>query len=147
MGSDSIVNLDNLPPVKELVKQGIEVNNPGKSQRELALECQFAPDCVSMLSMVKNGQAKMALGRVGVFAKVLRLDPTVLLLSALRERIGADEEAWESVRTVFNSVHTQEEKPLVDAIRRVAAKTGKKIDTSEVSIQALEAFIEKNMTL
>lgn len=138
-------SFDNIPPVKDLVRQGIEVNNAGISQRELAVKCNFAEDGVSMMSMVKAGKAKMKLSRVGVFSEVLKIDPTLLLLSALKEKLGADKDAWDAVQKVFNSTVREDEQPYLQALRNVEEKTGQKVVFTEASIKHLEKFIESEM--
>lgn len=139
--------LDSLPTVKELIHKGVEINNPGKSQRELAIEMGLAADGVSMLSMVKSGKAKLKLGRVGKTARVLKLDPTVLLMAALKERVGDDDEAWSAVREVFNSIHSEHEAPIVQALREVEKQTGQKAIVTDDTINRLKDFIKNEMMI
>jgi len=58
-----------IPSVRELIELGVDRNNPGKSQSELAREIGFAANQTSMLSMIKKGTSRLKLGRVARTAK------------------------------------------------------------------------------
>lgn len=122
----------NIPSVPELVRIGIDVNNPGKSQAEIAREIGFTPNQVSMLTMIKQGRSRLAFNRVAKASKALKTDPVLLLAAVLKERTEDDPESWEFIRSVFFSTHSQEEDKLLTVLRDVEkAHKGKYVLTPE----------------
>lgn len=136
---------DDLPTVSELIEQGVERNNPGKSQAELAREIGFLKNQASMLSMIKKGTSRLKLGRVARTAKVLKLDPVVLLAASLREKTNDEPEAWALIKEVINGTHTEQEGLVLDVIRAIEHERGQKLYMTPEKIALLKKFAESQL--
>jgi hypothetical protein len=138
---------DDVPSVSELIEIGVNQNNPGKSQAELAREIGFLPTQTSMLSMLKNGTSRLKLGRVSKVAKVLKLNPIHLLAAALRERTSDDPDAWEFILSVINGTHDAEEAKYLDVLREAERESGIKLELTPEKAEMLKDFIRSQMFL
>lgn len=138
---------ENVPSVAELVTKGVELNNTSMNQRQKAIAIGYGEDKVSNLSMIKNGKSKLPLGKVPAFSKVLELDPVLLLASALKEKLSDDPEAWALVRSALNRTFTEREGKVLQALENVEKRTGKTVPINDVSLRALEKFIENELLL
>lgn len=136
-----------LPSVQALVKQGIEVNNAGTTQRELSLAAGFLKDQASMMSMVKNGSVKLKIGRVPKFARVLKLNPMILLASTLKERLEGDEGAWELVEDILNATHTKREELLLARFRAFETKLKMEVPLNDRTLNAFDKFLESQFLI
>lgn len=138
---------DDIPSVGQLIEIGVNQNNPGKSQAELARDIGFSPNQTSMLSMIKNGTSRLKLGRVPRVARVLKLNPVHLLAATLRERTEDDPEAWEFILSVINATHDAEEAKYLNVVRAVEAEKGRKLELTEEKAKMLEDFIRDQLFL
>lgn len=87
--------------------------SPNKLQRDIAAEAGFVNP--NFLSMLKNGDAKLALDRVPGLAKALDVDPVYLLLLALEQ--SGNKSTHEAFREILGTVVTRNEATWLDEIR------------------------------
>lgn len=64
--------------LQKLIESRIDDLSPRKNQREITLEAGY-PKMTSILSMLKTGEAKLALDRVSGLAKALEVDEVDML--------------------------------------------------------------------
>ena len=86
---------------------------PRKSQARIAEEAGFINP--NVISMLKNGAAKLPLDRVPGLARALECDPRLLFKLAL-EQAGADTTA-RAIEEIFGAVVTRNEVAWLDEIR------------------------------
>lgn len=82
------------------------------SQKEIALKAGFKT--VNIMSMMKNGDAKVPLDRIGELAKALEVDPKVLFRMALEQHLPVKDKSFASVMDV---VLSDNERAIIEAIR------------------------------
>jgi len=111
-----------------------------KSQAVIAREAGFEKP--NVLTMIKKGQTKVPLARVGALARALETDPLLLMKMCLSE-YHAD--TWSSIAPFFEEAFTSDEVQLVKALRNavggpyVAALTDK-------ARQRLDDFVAESRT-
>jgi hypothetical protein len=86
----------------------------GRSQREIASELGYQNH--NVISMIKQGQTKLPLDKVGLMAKALGVDPMYLLRLVMSEY---SPKAWETVEQILQTKTSPDgnEKALLDFIR------------------------------
>ena len=134
-----------IPSVRELIELGVDRNNPGKSQSELAREIGFAANQTSMLSMIKKGTSRLKLGRVARTAKALKLDPVILLASVLKERTEDEPEAWELIHKVINGTHDESEEKILQVFRAVEQERGERVVMTPEKEARLMEFVRTQL--
>jgi transcriptional regulator with XRE-family HTH domain len=113
--------------VAEYVKQQIALND--KSQREIAEQAGFEKP--NVLSMIKTGNTKLPIARVGPLAKALGVDPAYLLRLVLSEYLPDTYQAVESL--IGQSLVSKGELEIVKAMRKAAG------------VNALEGLSDKHL--
>ena len=136
---------ESIPSVGELIGTGVDQNNPGRSQSELAREIGFAKNQASMLSIIKNGSSRLKLGRVARAASVLKLNPVILLASVLKERTENEPEAWDLIRDVLNATHDANEEKILSAIREVEEELGHRVKMTPEKDARLKEFVRTQL--
>lgn len=101
-----------IPRVADYVNHMLAMS--GKTQKELADELGFATP--NMVSMIKNGRAKVPIQKTGQMAKALKVDPIYFLQLVLREY---QPETWEAIEDVFANqpVLTANEVEIIETLR------------------------------
>jgi transcriptional regulator with XRE-family HTH domain len=92
------------------------IEKSGKSRKAIADEAGLGKP--NMISMLKNGETKLPLARLGSFAKAVHTDPAQLLNLCLAEYYP---NIWSAIKDHLESSATADELRLVRAIR---ASTG-----------------------
>lgn len=92
------------------------IEKSGKTRREIANEAGLGKP--NMISMLKNGETKLPLAKLGSFAKAVHTDPAELLKMCLTEYYP---DVWSAIQDHLESAFTTDELHLVRALR---AKTG-----------------------
>ncbi len=88
------------------------IENSGKSRKEIANESGFGkPNTISML---KTGDTKLPLARLGSFAKSVRTDPVQLLKMCLREYYP---DVWDAITCYLDASLTSDELRVIKALR------------------------------
>lgn len=89
-----------------------------KTQRQIAEECGF--DNPNVISMFKQGQAKLPINRISSLAKALDVDSAYLLRLAMLEYLP---DTWEHIENIMKStVLTVHELELVRSFREVTGE-------------------------
>ncbi|MGZ8172952.1 MAG: hypothetical protein ACXWT0_03895 [Methylobacter sp.] len=117
-----------------------KINASDIKQSEMAEELGFAKP--NIITMFKQGKTRVPLEKVPGFAKVLKLDPKMLLRMAMLEYCP---ELYRAVDETFGSVVTRNEKMILDEIRRLSQNTDPAI-TSIADKKATEVFVKQLMT-
>ncbi len=102
--------MENTSQVALLVTEQIRI--VGKKQLEIAEEAGF--DNPNVITMIKQGRTKLPLGKVGLVAKALEIDPMYLLKLCIEEY---QPETWEAIRPFMDEVVTKDEMHIVKVIR------------------------------
>lgn len=102
--------MENTSEVALLVTEQIRI--VGKKQLEIAEEAGF--DNPNVITMIKQGRTKLPLGKVGLVAKALEIDPMYLLKLCIEEY---QPETWEAIRPFMDEVVTKDEMHIVKVIR------------------------------
>ncbi|WP_210526684.1 helix-turn-helix domain-containing protein [Rubellimicrobium arenae] len=92
---------------------------PTKTQADVAREAGFTNQ--NMVSMLKNGQTKLALDRVAALARALEVDPRRLYLLALDQEGHAT--TAREIEEIFNAIVTKNEAEWLEAIREASDHT------------------------
>lgn len=88
----------------------------GKTQRQIADECGYKRP--NIVSMIKNGEIDLPIGKVGAFARCLGLDAPNLMSMLLKEKYP---EIWEAFYAILgNRMVSTEEAELLDFLREEA---------------------------
>lgn len=98
--------------IADFLSKSIDAMAGHKSQKEIAEEIGY--ERPNMLSMIKNGDAKLPLEKVPVLAKAINVDAAFLFRLAL-EQYWPDQQ--EAVAAVFGEVTTANERALIRKIR------------------------------
>ncbi|MBG1231083.1 helix-turn-helix domain-containing protein [Aestuariivirga litoralis] len=97
-----------------LIAAAIKRLEPLYSQKELSKRIGFKHS--NMLSMIKLGEAPVPIARVPVIAKVLEIDPVLLMRTCIRETFPP----WDmAVYQVFGGILTDAEKSWVKIFEEV----------------------------
>ena len=102
--------MENTSQVALLVTEQIRI--VGKKQLEIAEEAGF--ENPNVITMIKQGRTKLPLGKVGLVAKALEIDPMYLLKLCIEEY---QPETWEAIRPFMDEVVTKDEMHIVKVIR------------------------------
>jgi hypothetical protein len=94
------------------------INESEKTQREIAEECGWIPNVVTM---VKSGQMKLPLDKVGPLAKAIGINPGILFWMVLKEYAPETLEAIET--DVTGLVVHPHELAVLAAYRKLAGGT------------------------
>jgi hypothetical protein len=105
----------NTPLTKFLEKRVLELR-PVKSQAEIASEAGFLHP--NMISLIKNGTARLPLDRVPALATALDVDPARLLQLALEQWAGSG--AARAFDSIFETVVTKNEIGWLNEIRHAS---------------------------
>jgi transcriptional regulator with XRE-family HTH domain len=92
---------------------------PTKSQKEIASQAGYTNP--NMITMLKQGNTKLALDRVAALARALEVDPRRLYLLAL-DQDGHATTARE-ISEIFNAIVTRNEAEWLEAIREASDHT------------------------
>lgn len=84
----------------------------GKLQTEIAREAGF--ERPNILTMIKKGQTKVPLARIGALARALDCDPLLLTKMCLSEYCP---ETWEAIAPVMDEAFTADEVRLIKTMR------------------------------
>lgn len=103
--------MENTSQVALLVTEQIRII--GKKQLEIAEEAGF--ENPNVITMIKQGRTKLPLGKVGLVAKALEIDPMYLLKLCIEEY---QPETWEAIRPFMDEVVTKDEMHIVKVIRK-----------------------------
>lgn len=103
--------MENTSQVALLVTEQIRI--VGKKQLEIAEEAGF--ENPNVITMIKQGRTKLPLGKVGLVAKALEIDPMYLLKLCIEEY---QPETWEAIRPFMDEVVTKDEMHIVKVIRK-----------------------------
>ncbi|WKZ86244.1 helix-turn-helix transcriptional regulator [Ralstonia pickettii] len=101
-----------IPKVADYVSHMLALS--GKTQKELADELGFSTP--NMVSMIKNGRAKVPIQKTGQMAKALNVDPIYFLQLVLREY---QPETWDAIEDVFANqpILTANEVEIIETLR------------------------------
>ena len=102
--------MTNTSQVALLVTEQIRI--VGKKQLEIAEEAGF--ENPNVITMIKQGKTKLPLGKVGLVAKALKIDPIYLLKICIEEY---QPETWEAIRPFMDEVVTKDELYMLKVIR------------------------------
>ncbi len=94
------------------------IEKSGKTRKEIANEAGLGKP--NMISMLKNGETKLPLAKLGSFAKAVNTDPARLLTLCLHEYYP---DVWEAIRSHLNAAVTSDELRIVRALRAAAGST------------------------
>lgn len=119
--------------LSKLVSKKIEDLKGIKTQKEIAEEVGFKS--VNMITMLKTGEAKLAIERAVSLAKALEADPRQMLIMAM-ERFYEPATVREIV-AVLSDVVTENELKLLLALREANGNTDPKF--SDEKIEAIKA--------
>lgn len=88
------------------------IDNSGKTRKEIANEAGLGKP--NMISMLKNGDTKLPLAKLGSFAKAVNTNPANLLKLCLREYYP---DVWEAIKNHLDAAVTSDELRMVRALR------------------------------
>ena len=94
------------------------IEKSGKTRKEIANEAGLGKP--NMISMLKNGETKLPLAKLGSFAKAVNTDPARLLKLCLREYYP---DVWEAIRSHLDAAVTSDELRIVRALRASTGST------------------------
>lgn len=89
-----------------------------RTQKDIAKIAGFVNP--NMITMLKQGAAKLALDRVPALAEALEIDPALLLRAALEQQFTTD--TVEVIRKIMNQTLTENEKQIIAFIRETAGE-------------------------
>jgi hypothetical protein len=90
------------------------IDGSGKSRKEIATAAGFGKP--NMISMLKTGDTKLPLARLGSFANAVGADPVALLKLCLQEYYP---DVWEAINVHLTAAITPDELRIVTALRVV----------------------------
>lgn len=114
-----------------------KINASTIKQSEMAEELGFATP--NIITMFKQGKTKVPLEKVTEFAKILGIDPKMLLRMAMLEYCP---ELFRVVEKTFGVIITKNEQEIINEIRRLSRGTDPAI-TSIQSKLAVERFVKE----
>lgn len=88
------------------------IEKSGKTRKEIAEEAGLGDP--NMISMLKKGETKLPLAKLGSFAKAVQTDPAHLLKLCLREYYP---DVWHAITSHFVAAVTSDELRMVRALR------------------------------
>lgn len=121
--------------VAEYVTRQIEAC--GKTQAQIAGEVGY--DRPNLISMIKAGQTKLPVQKIGAFAKALGVDPAFMFRLVMSEYSPA---TWEAMNEIQGAIPvTQNERGILEAIRKLSRGTDPKLQTPSQH-RALKTFVD-----
>jgi len=102
--------------VSAILEKRIHELRGKRNQKEIAQIAGFANP--NMITILKQGVAKLALDRVPALAEALEIDPALLLRAALEQQFSA--ETIDVIRKVMNTTTTQNERDLLAFVRETS---------------------------
>ena len=122
--------------VAEYIARQIEAS--GKTQAQIAREVGY-DQRPNLISMIKSGQSKLPVQKIGAFAKALGVDPAFLFKLVMSEYSPA---TWEAINEIQGAVPvTQNERRIIEAIRKLSGDGDPKLQTT-TQARALKAFVD-----
>lgn len=113
--------------VAQYLEQQIAISD--KSQKEIAKEVGY--ERPNVLTMIKLGDTKLPLNKIGLMAKALNVDPVHLLRLALSEYMP---DTWTTLETLLGTqLVTDSEMVLVRTVRDIA--DGFEVDFDDPSVR------------
>lgn len=94
------------------------IERSGKTRKEIANEAGLGKP--NMISMLKNGETKLPLAKLGSFAKAVNTDPTELLKLCLQEYYP---DVWDAIGSHLDAAITSDELRIVRALRTASGST------------------------
>ncbi|WP_210547057.1 helix-turn-helix transcriptional regulator [Rhodoferax sp. PAMC 29310] len=91
------------------------IEKSGKTRKEIANEAGLGKP--NMISMLKSGETKLPLAKLGSFAKAVNTDPAHLLKLCLREYYP---DVWDAIKSHLDAAVTSDELRMVRALRSAA---------------------------
>lgn len=91
------------------------IENSGKTRKEIANEAGLGKP--NMISMLKSGETKLPLAKLGSFAKAVNTNPAHLLKLCLREYYP---DVWDAIKNHLDAAVTSDELRMVRALRSVS---------------------------
>lgn len=104
----------NAEPMKVANFLATLIDGSGKSRREIANAAGLGKP--NMISMLKTGDTKLPLARLGSFAKAVGADPVALLKLCLQEYYP---DVWEAINQHLTAAITPDELRMVKTLRKV----------------------------
>jgi hypothetical protein len=92
---------------------------PTKTQKEIAQQAGYTN--ANMITMLKQGDTKLALDRVAALARALEVDPRRLYLLALDQEGHAT--TAQEIEEIFNAIVTKNEAEWLEALREASDHT------------------------
>jgi transcriptional regulator with XRE-family HTH domain len=89
------------------------IEKSGKTRKEIANESDLGKP--NMISMLKNGETKLPLAKLGSFAIAVHTDPAQLLKLCLREYYP---DVWDAIRSHLDAAITSDELRMIRALRK-----------------------------
>lgn len=121
--------------IAKLVNDRLNELSGVKSQRDIAEIVGYANQ--NMITMIKQGTAKVALDRVPLLAKALEIDPVHLMRLAMEQFYTPKTAA--SLMELFSQVMTRNEADIIETIRRASDDTDPKL-TDEMRAELIRFF-------
>ena len=88
------------------------IEKSGKTRKEIAKESGFGKP--NIISMLKTGDTKLPLGRLGSFSKSVNTDPVQLLKMCLKEYYP---DVWDAITSYLDASLTLDELKVIKALR------------------------------
>jgi hypothetical protein len=88
------------------------IERSGKTRKEIAYSAGFGKP--NIISMIKSGETKLPLAKIGAFAKAVNTDPVALLKMCIRDYYP---EVWQALMAYWDESLTSEELKMVRAMR------------------------------
>jgi transcriptional regulator with XRE-family HTH domain len=114
-----------------------QIESCGKSQVQIAREVGY--DRPNLISMIKSGQTKLPVQKIGAFARALGVDPAFMFRLVMSEYSPA---TWEAINEIHGVIPvTQNERGILEKIRKLSGNTDPKLQTP-AQHRALKAFVD-----
>ena len=112
----------------KIIHDRIEELKGVKTQKEIATEAGYKN--ANILSMIKNGESKLAIDRAIDLARALDLPPSVLLVAAFEQ--FHDRATVKRMMAVLSDAVTENELELIGAYREATNLTNKKLSAEQL---------------
>jgi len=110
----------------------------GKTQAQIAREVGYGQR-PNLVSMIKSGQSKLPVQKIGAFAKALGVDPAFLFKLVMSEYSPA---TWAAINEIEGAIPvTHNERTILEEIRTLSANGDPKLQTTGQH-RALKAFVD-----
>lgn len=138
--------LDDLPPLKDIFVDALENNSLGRTQREIAMEMGYQKQQAVMLTMIKNGTNKLPVDRIFSAADALRVSRIRMLAAYLKDQFGENKQAWETLKTMIEHMHDDEEDQILRVFKKVKLENKNRLlIVNDETLARLERFIVEDM--